>query len=159
MIRLVGVVASGCVAGGGPYVAYGQHGWSAGAEIGAGVTVAEADVGLDVRADRSSVYVRADVVPLVNDGLFDDLVPISASVGPALRLGAGWSFADVGGAFALGAGGSTYLARPAGCSAELFRLNDLSVVGTLELQLRYIGGWSLALAPRLDGRAIHCEST
>ena len=44
-------------------------------------------------------------------------------------------------------------------NAETFRIDALSLVGSVELQVRFNGGWSLALASRVDLRAVHCEST
>ncbi len=59
----------------------------------------------------------------------------------------------------MGGGASAFVDRSKGCDAAWFRLGGLSLVGTLELQLRYVGGWSVALAPRVDARAIYCEGT
>jgi len=158
-VKLASALVTGCVAGGGPYVAYGEHGWSTGAEGGGGFAIAEANVGLDVRPDRTSVYVRGDVVPLADVEPPDELAPFSARPGPSLRLGAGWSFADAGGLIVVGGGASAFVHRSASCNPTAVRLGDLSIAGTVELQVRYTGGWSVALAPRVDARAIHCEGT
>ncbi len=80
-LAIASVVATGCVAGGGPYVAYGQRGWSTGVEAGVGFAVVEANLGLDVRSDRTSAYIRGDVAPLANFDPPDQLQPTSAAPG------------------------------------------------------------------------------
>jgi len=147
-----------CVLGGGPFVAYGERGWTGGLEGGAGVSIVEASVGADIHVGGADPYVRADLVPLADVAPTDQTMPVSARQSIDLRIGAGWS-ADHGPMFLLGGGGQEFLRRAPTCNAEIFRVDALSLVGSVELQVRFNGGWSLALAPRVDLRAVHCEST
>jgi hypothetical protein len=149
----------GCPAGLGAHAGYGAHGWTFGGEGGVGLAYVEANVGADVRDRETSAYVRGDVIPLVDWSPPDQLMPRDNGPFKDARIGAGWSFGDHGGTFLFGGGTSGYLARSSACTSAVVRINDLSLAGTLELQVRYAGGWAVVLAPRVTARAIYCEGT
>jgi len=155
-VRILTFSACGCVAGGGPYAGYGSRGWIAGAEAGAGLELAQLDLGL-VRAEDPRAappfYARLDATtvpfPMDTDHNLYRWDPATARVGGGVGFGSGTRPV-----FVLGAGVEDV--AHSSCGDAVVRVDHLDEVYSIKLQLRFSGtdAW-LVVAPRFDLRSEH----
>lgn len=140
------MLLGGCLVGGGPTIGYGPRGAFIGAEASAGGAVVIPQVAVGVQEEIK--YIRADF-PVDLLAVVD---PDSSRFRPVGRLGAGLAFPENPGSigiFAIGAGvGHDLWAKS--CS------DGLRAAVSVELQVRYQRGWSVVLAPRLEGVYAAC---
>jgi hypothetical protein len=143
-VVLGALACGGCMAGGGPFVGYGGGRWHGGVEAGVGFALLQANVGVD----NKDLYLRGDLVGYGEGFETNGNPPVGG------RIGGGVIFHDqgAGGMFVLGGGG---VARSRG---SCYRSYDQyqQYHGILELQLRYVGSWTVGLAARFDASMYAC---
>ena len=164
--RLLGGTAllAGCVFGGGPLVGVGPRGTFIGAEASAGGELILPQATLGYQSDLNLVYVRADETYDVAA----DQMPTSGPDGstgtfwPGARIGGGIGLAvtdddhPLHGIFVLGPSLGHVLGHLAvgpfgdGCGVW-------NTVVVVEAQIRYAGGWSFVLEPRVERGETFCN--
>jgi hypothetical protein len=142
------VFCTSCVAGGAPFVGYGQHGPIAGVEVNAGGAYVLPQVAFGYQTDQSLFYVRGDetfdAFGVSKDG---NSSPIGARVGVGVAFD---SELVKRAAFVIGPLGSTVIGDRARCG-------DWNLEASVEIQFRLTGdAWSVVLAPRLQGAEVPC---
>ncbi len=137
---------TGCLYGGGPVVGARLQRTPklvVGGEVGAGIAFVKLDVGVE----RSGIgYGRLDAV-LDAIGFGSSHTP--GNVGGLLGVGYGGGGGDHGGVMAAGVDTGFILARDGDCSHS-------KPVVHVGIDLRYVRGWELILAPRLEGHLDIC---
>jgi hypothetical protein len=136
----MGMGLTGCMIGGGPFVAFDKHGMTGGVEGAAGGAAVAPQAVVGYEASPEVIYVRADV-PY-------NLTGLKPTEGFGGRIGGGIRFNRdseyLGGMFVAGANSARVL----------YDLSDAcgsaNPVGSLELQVRYVGEWQAVLAARIE---------
>ena len=132
--------------GGGPVVGYRlDHGGGlvAGFEVGGGLVLAQATVGIDTVSRHG--YVRFDATWDVNSTA-PDFRGIGNNIGGL--IGAGVTF-DGHGLFAGGLNASGVVIGTSGCHGD-----DIVGVWVVYAELRYERGWQVVMTPRFEGHSV-----
>src|SRR5262245_2645761 len=146
---LGGLLSAGCVVGGGPTAGYGvKHGLFVGAEVSAGLPVAQASLGYQTRGHM--IYGRADAAIDVSTTVEQTAMPGVQPGTPGARVGGGlgWSLssdAETTGAVGMFEAGPS-MGWIVGRFDDCDRVNHAFV---LSIDLRYLTEWEIVVSPRL----------
>jgi hypothetical protein len=155
------ILLTGCVVGGGPVIGYGERGLYAGAEVSAGGEILLPQVSLGYQSDQQLVYVRTDEAVDVTGmqrppGLqaTDGTWVSGGRIGGGVGLSFAHDDATPVGVFAIGPSAGHALHR---LNTDNNSCDVSNTVGVVELQVRYVRGWSIAFVPRIESGSTFCN--